>query len=77
MAKYNQKAEGGEGEKLEVANKGALSRGFCSVWNLVTALTRDFFVGPPTDLNDCLNAFFDTSELKGEFYGGYSCKLAS
>ena len=47
----------------------------------MTALTRDYVSGPPTDIRDCLNAFFDTSELKGMFvilaltvYGGHICR---
>ena len=62
MAKSSQKMEG-SGEPKQ--DPSTLSRGFCTVWNFVTSLTRDLFVGPPTDIRDCLNAFFDTSELKG------------
>ena len=61
MTKFQK--ESGKGE--EAGGKSALSRGFCSVLNFVTALTRDLFVGPPTDLQNCLSAFFDTSVLKG------------
>ena len=63
MAKFQK--ENGKGE--EAGNsKSALSRGICSVWGFVTALTRDLLVGPPTDLQNCLGAFFDTSDLKGK-----------
>ena len=65
MAKYGQKEPGGVDEKGEEVNKRGWSRGLCTVWNLVTTLTKDILVGPPTNLHDCLNAFFDTSELKG------------
>ncbi len=65
MAKYSQKEVGGAEAKGEEPSKGALSRSFCTVWNLVSTLTKDLLVGPPTNLHDCLNAFFDTSELKG------------
>jgi len=63
MAKFNQKLEGSVERKQDPST---LSRGFCTVWSFVTALTKDFFVGPPTDIRDCLNAFFDASELKGD-----------
>ena len=71
MAKYNSKSDAGPDEKgssEDVGGRGksTLSRGFCTVWNFMTALTRDYFIGPPTDIDDCLNAFFDTSELKGD-----------
>lgn len=65
MAKFNQKLEGSVERKQDPST---LSRGFCTVWSFVTALTKDFFVGPPTDIRDCLNAFFDASELKGMPY---------
>ena len=62
MAKFNQKSDGHVERKQDPST---LSRGFCTVWSFVTALTKDLFVGPPTDIRDCLNAFFDASELKG------------
>ena len=67
IAKFNSKQEGGEGGENEDRDKeaGPISRGFCSVWNYVSTLTRDLLMGPPTDLDNCLNAFFDTSCLKG------------
>lgn len=71
MAKFNSKSEGSvekSGEE-EDQQQSALSRGFCTVWNYVTAWTRDILVDPPTTINDCLNAFFDTSELKGILEG--------
>ena len=43
---------------------GTLSRGLCTVINLVSQV-RDMFSGPPTIIQDCLDAFFDPSELKG------------
>lgn len=57
--------DGGEGGDKEVSN---ISRGLCSVWNYVSTLTRDLLVGPPTDLDNCVNAFFDTSDLKGVYW---------
>lgn len=70
MVKFNQKLEGEESASMEEQKpevpKTTLSRGFCTVWNFVTALTRDLLMGPPTEITDCLNAFFDTSELKGK-----------
>ena len=63
MTKFQK--ESGKGD--EAGGKSAFSRGFCSVLNFVTALTRDLFVGPPTDLQNCLSAFFDTSVLKGKY----------
>ena len=43
-----------------------LSKKMCSIWNVF----RSFFLDPPTNIYDCLHAFFDTSELKGEELGG-------
>ena len=63
MTKFQK--ESGKGD--EAGGKSAFSRGFCSVLNFVTALTRDLLVGPPTDLQNCLSAFFDTSVLKGKY----------
>jgi len=34
----------------------------CSLWNVFKSL----FLEPPTNIYDCLHAFFDASELKGE-----------
>lgn len=45
---------------------GTFSRGLCTVINLVSQV-RDMFSGPPTIIQDCLDAFFDPSELKGRF----------
>ena len=63
VAKF--KVEKRTGVEEKEPPKSTLNRGFCSVWSFVTALTRDILVGPPTDIGDCLNAFFDASELKG------------
>ena len=68
MAKFNAKSEQNIGTPTteeEEDRQSALSRGFCTVWNYVTAWTREMLVDPPTTINDCMNAFFDTSELKG------------
>ena len=56
---------GGEGESGR--GRSSLSRGLSTVWNFMTALTRDYVSGPPTNIHDCLNAFFDASELKGRY----------
>ena len=80
IAKFNSKLEGdeggvdvGEGGDKEVST--TISRGLCSVWNYVSTLTRDLLVGPPTDLDNCVNAFFDTSDLKGGYWvwAGWAC----
>ena len=69
ISKMNSKAEHSGEDKVggEEGGKGrsSLSRGLSTVWNFMTALTRDYVTGPPTDIRDCLNAFFDASELKG------------
>lgn len=70
IAKINSsKAEHGGEEKGggEESGRGrsSLSRGLSTVWNFMTALTRDYVTGPPTNIHDCLNAFFDASELRG------------
>ena len=54
---------GGEGESGR--GRSSLSRGLSTVWNFMTALTRDYVTGPPTNIHDCLNAFFEASDLKG------------
>ena len=56
-----------EGEEEVVERKSVFSRGFCTVLNFMATLTKDILVGPPTDIKDCLNAFFDVSDLKGTF----------
>lgn len=70
IAKINSKAEhGGEdkgGGEESGRGRSSFSRGLSTVWNFMTALTRDYVTGPPTDIRDCLNAFFDASDLKGE-----------
>ena len=38
----------------------------CRVWNMVVGLTRDVVTGPATSLEDCLEAFFDSSDLLGK-----------
>lgn len=47
-------------------SKRNLRRRFCSVLNCVSTLTRDLIIGPNTGITDCLNAFFDDCELKGD-----------
>ena len=69
LAKINSKTENsgedkGSGEESG-RGRSSLSRGLSTVWNFMTALTRDYVTGPPTDIRNCLNAFFDVSELKG------------
>ena len=73
MAKFNSKAGAGgnvkvQGDEEEQQQQSALSQSFCTLWNYVTAWTRDILVDPPTTINDCLNAFFDASELKGNCF---------
>ena len=46
--------------------KESLRSGICSVFSYMATLTRDFISGPLTSIGDCLNAFFDDCELKGE-----------
>ncbi len=38
------------------------SQKMCSIWNVL----KFFFTEPPTNIYDCLHAFFDVSELKGK-----------
>ncbi|XP_064396159.1 ubiquitin carboxyl-terminal hydrolase 20-like isoform X2 [Halichondria panicea] len=54
------------GDQSEESSRNNFKQGFCSVFSYVSTFTRDLFVGPPTDLQDCLNAFFDACELKGD-----------
>ena len=67
MAKSQQRVEKEPAEPSPVGGKSgsSFSRGLCSVINLVSQV-RDMFAGPPTDIHDCLDAFFDPSELKGQ-----------
>lgn len=37
----------------------------CHAWNTVFGVARDIVTGPPTSLDDCLGAFFDSSDLSG------------
>lgn len=69
IAKFNSKVEGDGVDGVDGGDKDVshISRGLCSVWNYVSTLTRDLLVGPPTDLDNCVNAFFDTSDLKGGY----------
>ena len=55
---------GGGGGKREGGGGGTFSRGLCTVINLMSQV-REMFSGPETNLHDCLDAFFDPSELKG------------
>lgn len=43
----------------------------CRVWNMVVGFTHDVVAGPATSLEDCLEAFFDSSDLLGKFIGMY------
>ena len=70
MAKFSRKledsSEGDQSDEREREGDSVLKRGLCSMLNIVSTLTRDLISGPPTDLQDCLNAFFDACELKGD-----------
>ena len=55
---------GGGGGGKTTSGGGTFSRGLCTVISLVSQV-RDMFTGPETNLHDCLDAFFDPSELKG------------
>ena len=41
---------------------------FCRVWKFVFHWAQDVVTGPDTSLEDCLNAFFATSDLTGLLY---------
>ena len=55
---------GGGGKSSGGGGGGTFSRGLCTVINLMSQV-REMFSGPETNLHDCLDAFFDPSELKG------------
>ena len=67
MAKSQQRVEKEPPEPSPAGGKSgsSFSRGLCTVINLVSQV-RDMFAGPPTEIRDCLDAFFDPSELKGQ-----------
>ena len=52
-----------EDENEDTSN--TFSSRVCHVWNMVIGYTRDVITGPPTSLEDCLQAFFDSSDLSG------------
>lgn len=47
-------------------NRTSFSNKMCRVFKTLVDMTRDLVSGPPTSLQDCLEAFFDTSNLNGE-----------
>ena len=57
ITKMNSKAEhGGEdrgGGEESGHGRNSLSHGLSTVWNFMTALTRDYVTGPPTDKLAC------------------------
>ena len=70
MAKTHHRGEKESSEPSPAGGKSgnSFSRGLCTVINLMSQV-RDMFAGPPTDIYDCLDAFFDPSELKGRLLG--------
>ena len=73
MAKSQQRTEGELTEPKDSPASGKKSGGAFSrgLINLVSQV-RDMFAGPPTDIQDCLDAFFDPSELKGGIFSTHS-----
>ena len=65
MEKFGCTDEEGEEKSSggDVQSQNDLSQKVCSIWNVF----KSFFLEPPTNIYDCLHAFFDTSELKGEY----------
>ena len=60
------KAEPVEDVRAENASsRYSLSKKFCQALNVVYEFTRDYITSPPTNIDDCLRAFFGASELKG------------
>ena len=63
------KARGAEDQTAKAPssdNHASFSNKMCRVWKTLVDMTRDLVSGPPTSLQDCLEAFFDTSNLNGE-----------
>ena len=53
------------------ASSSSFGSRMCRVWNIVVGFTRDVVAGPATSLEDCLEAFFDSSDLLGKFIDVY------
>ena len=71
MSKMRKVVEEEGGRDVSPAEKDhqqqqSLGSKVCGVMKLLMGLTRELISGPATTLSDCLEAFFDTSELTGE-----------
>ena len=64
MSKY---AEKGERQKEHGVRTNGIGKKVYNAINFVIDLTKDSLVDPHTSLDDCLNAYFDSCELKGLF----------
>ena len=62
MSKF---AEKGEHQKEHGTHTSGISKKVYNAISFVIDLTKDSFVDPHTSLDDCLNAYFDSCELKG------------
>lgn len=71
--KTSEPVGGGGGGRGSGGGGGGGSGGalLCTVINLVSQM-RDIFSGPETNLHDCLDAFFEPSELKGYLYSTHT-----
>lgn len=52
-------------EPADSSHSPSLSAKMCRAWKTVVNWAQDMITDPPTTLNDCFNAFFDTNELTG------------
>lgn len=62
MSKF---AEKGEQQKEQGVRTNGIGKKVYNAISFVIDLTKDSLVDPHTSLDDCLNAYFDSYELKG------------
>ena len=68
MAKFNRTLDDSSEDTqfVDEESKGTLRNKLCSMLNSMATMTRDMLTDPLTNIGDCLNAFFDDCELKGD-----------